>query len=335
VIPPVTRWVFREDLASGLNPYFAALAPDQRTLFVEHQNAVDAEGTARLGPDHWIRLVDPHTGQFVTTQHPAHNGAGSVVRIFAVLGALFTTAVISLIALALVATSNLNSVAPSMTPPSPAPTSNTPNPVPSNLRAPTPTSGPGWKRFAANPRYNPCAPIYWRYNPAGAPTDRLNQVQGAIGTIAAASGLNFTYDGYTTDIPGVSDPKGYDLTIGWTDADHVPDLAGSRTLALGGSIYYRRSDGITESEHGYVAINVDHVADSKGEKLTLVLEYELGHVIGLAHSDDPKALMYAELGPDQHGLTAPDLAGLRAVGSEAGCIDQSLRKSHPAPHPAA
>ena len=46
--------------------------------------------------------------------------------------------------------------------------------------------------------WDPCRPIHWVYNPAGAPADGLTTVRDGFARLAATTGLRFEYDG-TTD----------------------------------------------------------------------------------------------------------------------------------------
>jgi hypothetical protein len=47
--------------------------------------------------------------------------------------------------------------------------------------------------------------------------------------------------------------------------------------------------------------------------LFLVAQHELGHALGLNHTNKPNALMYPVLNPSVHGLTEDDVAGIQAL----------------------
>ena len=50
----------------------------------------------------------------------------------------------------------------------------------------------------------------------------------------------------------------------------------------------------------------------------LLFMHELGHLVGLAHSSDPRSFMYPYLGGDQQGITASDRLHLAYLG-KGGC----------------
>ena len=57
----------------------------------------------------------------------------------------------------------------------------------------------------------------------------------------------------------------------------------------------------------------------KGDGLAAGLVHELGHVLGLDHSDDPASYMYAKSSPDARRWTDGDLAALAEVSRRTGC----------------
>jgi len=51
----------------------------------------------------------------------------------------------------------------------------------------------------------------------------------------------------------------------------------------------------------------------EGIRLYNVVLHEIGHLLGLAHSQDPQAIMYAYYGEDRNDLKADDIAGIQAL----------------------
>jgi len=68
---------------------------------------------------------------------------------------------------------------------------------------------------------------------------------------------------------------------------------------------------------GQVVLNRHHSHLYRGRLGQALLEHELGHLLGLAHVDDPIAGQYPLLG-DVDRLASGDRAGLRAAG-RGGC----------------
>jgi hypothetical protein len=173
--------------------------------------------------------------------------------------------------------------------------------------------------------WSPCRPIHYVVNPAGAPAGFAGEVGRAVAEVSAATGLAFVDDGGTTESPrDRREPFQYDrygdrwapILIGFTDAATVPDLAGD-VAGVGGAVSLR--DPRTRTVHyvsGIVYLDVDvlSVAWSGSEPVYLpILRHELGHLVGLAHTDDSSQLMHA-INQGRSGFQPGDLAGLAAVG---------------------
>ena len=165
--------------------------------------------------------------------------------------------------------------------------------------------------------YNPCRPIRYVVNPSGAPTDYLDLVQQSVAEVARATGFEFEYDGTTDDRDfehrGGPSVRSTPVLIGWATPEEVPGLAGD-VAGLGGSAAVQRTPDHFTYVTGMVALDRDVFArldqEPGGfEHLRAIVMHELGHVVGLAHVDDPSQLMYADnigqtsFGPgDRRGL---------------------------------
>ncbi len=177
-------------------------------------------------------------------------------------------------------------------------------------------------------RWNPCVPVRYRTNLAGAPGTLAADVTGALARLSRATGLTFIDAGPTTYpsrfVPTTQvRPEDADLVIAVLPEVALPALAGD-TVGFGGFTYLPSTMRVTRAdlvlEQEYVASAPPGFADSGGSAGLLLL-HELGHTVGLAHSTDPTQVMYPSMLPKirptyQNG----DLSGLARVGATGGCL---------------
>lgn len=199
-------------------------------------------------------------------------------------------------------------------------------------------------------RFNPCEPVHYAMNAALAPPGGLADARGAIAQLAKATGLTFVEDPMTNEtiIRGIRQPyqperygsRWAPVLIVWERLGSDPN---SPQAAGRGGPYVSRPEGVITS--GAVGLNVDAVTDRKtgarprdgfrAERLGVgaigpegvtwgrVLLHELAHVVGLGHSSDRAQLMYPEATEQTTRLAeygAGDLAGLRVLGRQSGCL---------------
>jgi hypothetical protein len=172
--------------------------------------------------------------------------------------------------------------------------------------------------------WNPCRDIEYVVNPAGAPDDWAELLDGAIREIEDASDFEFTGTG-TSDERDFDDRtdalgRGRPVLIGWADDEEVPRLAGD-VAGLGGSTYVQRGAQRTYVT-GSVALDSELFAELDGERhgdelMRAIITHELGHVLGLDHVDDAGELMYSD-NVGQTELGPGDREGLARLG-DAGC----------------
>jgi hypothetical protein len=183
------------------------------------------------------------------------------------------------------------------------------------------------------PRWNPCTPIRYRVNTRQATRGALSDVQGAVGRIEQATGLDFEYAGPTSVIPqgtsGERFPHGTDLVISWARPGQSRMLSANPSVAgVGGPEYYsgfRNGDGSATSwiVRGKVVLNATHrYAAGFGPGFTRgeLLMHEITHAAGLDHASSRAELMHPVMQPGPARFGAGDLAGLAAVGAGRGCI---------------
>ena len=199
-------------------------------------------------------------------------------------------------------------------------------------------------------RFNPCEPIHYVLNPALAPPGGVADARAAIAQVSRATGITFIEDAMTNETivggnrnpyqPERYGPRWAPVLIVWERTGS--GQSGEQAAGRGGPYVDRRGGVITS---GVVGLNVDAVTDRRtgahpadgfragrlgvgpigpeGVTWGRVLLHELAHVMGLGHSSDRAQLMYPEA-TEQTTTVAEygrgDLAGLRLLGREAGCL---------------
>jgi len=111
-----------------------------------------------------------------------------------------------------------------------------------------------------------------------------------------------------------------------------PGSFGGGTLAVaqywssGGKTYDCDIRFYAQNDWGAIDWSVDPTGAGANEfDLQYVAEHEIGHCLGLSHSDDPDAVMYAYAesgtGPAERTLDTDDIDGVRALYGDISCLD--------------
>lgn len=182
------------------------------------------------------------------------------------------------------------------------------------------SGGPGYtfarvQRDGVSPVTWPCeGAIPVEVNPAGAPKDYEALIGRAIARANAASGFRFEVVGEVQDWDFLERGRG-PVLLGFADETEVELLAGI-TAGIGGSTYaWETGDGPYTAVGGVVVLDTD-VVDRPDEGAELILLHELGHVLGLGHTETPGELMQAT-GSGQGDFGPGDLAGLAQLRASA------------------
>jgi hypothetical protein len=185
-------------------------------------------------------------------------------------------------------------------------------------------------------RWNPCEPIHYVLNPAGAPSYALSDIKGAADRVSNATGIPFVYDGTTENDIGTVEGRLFQAQIPgerwmpvliiWLPQDQFRQYAPQPGVLA----FSHPETGDGSLIHQYVSgfLVVNEGADLTGgfsARYTdgLVLMHELGHIVGLGHVSDPNEVMFQarDVPPNPLNDWGPgDLAGLERVGRDAGCL---------------
>lgn len=178
-------------------------------------------------------------------------------------------------------------------------------------------------------RWNPCKPITYRINTAGAYKGWDKQVHAVMAEMSRATGLTFVYKGTTTEVAfGNKRSKDSDIIFSWATAKQNPDLAGA-VVGLGGSYYTQHQNGTKERFKGSIVLDRAEKLDTTwdGVRITswsTVMLHELTHVLGVGHTTDKTQLMAPVTGLKPR-FGKGDLAALSKVGAANTCITPSIR----------
>ena len=176
-------------------------------------------------------------------------------------------------------------------------------------------------------RYNPCEPIHYVMNSALAPPGVVDDLREAIRKVEEATGITFVDDGPTDEQATANRTlsqarygnRWAPVLISWEHGERFrmdpSNPAGGQSTAV---------DDVYVS--GVLIVNADATPPERGfgpgGSWGRVFIHELGHIVGLGHVARSDQIMFAELGV-QRGRAefhAGDLAGLRLIGREAGCV---------------
>jgi hypothetical protein len=202
---------------------------------------------------------------------------------------------------------------------------------------PAPAAGAGRYRVLARQpggsapvTWSPCRPVHYVVRSAHAPKDGARMISEAVAQVSAATGLRFVADGATTEGPSPDrasfQPARYGdrwapVLVLWATPDEVPDF-GIDVAGEAGAQRVRTPSGDQTYVSGIVYLDPGKIASIQRQGGYLlaraVLLHELGHLVGLAHVNDRREVMFPAV--DQASprtYAAGDLAGLALLGRGA------------------
>jgi hypothetical protein len=200
-------------------------------------------------------------------------------------------------------------------------------------KPPVPPAGQGGYKFLDTQpndrnqpvRWDPCEPIEYVINPAGAPAGGAEAINRAVKTISDTTGLQFVYDGPTTENAVKNRPTFNESLYGkspspvlvdWVTPAEYPDMLG--LAGLGGPDTVDTSSDMRKDVSGVVVLNRDYLSGTTTQGHNQQLEdttvlHEFGHLVGLDHADDPSSLMFHA--PAENTLDDGTRRGLAELGS--------------------
>jgi hypothetical protein len=184
-------------------------------------------------------------------------------------------------------------------------------------------------------RYDPCRPLRYVVRPDNAPPEGDVLLAEAFETIRRTTGLQPAALGATGEVPSLDrSPYQPDLygqqwapvLVAWATPTEIPELDGD-VLGVAGSVSAKATGLPSIFVTGTVYLDGPQLAEVYAmpnggrDAVRSTIEHELGHVVGLAHVDDPTQLMYPQATGQVSKFQAGDLAGLAILG-EGPCVPQ-------------
>lgn len=175
--------------------------------------------------------------------------------------------------------------------------------------------------------WDPCRPVHYVVRSGGTPPWGQALLTDAVHRVSDATGLRFVDDGATDEVPSATRPsfqperygdRWAPVLVSWETQLENADFA-TEVVGQARSVSMRQADGPAAYVTGQIRLDAETLGQllsrPQGPELArAVIEHELGHLVGLAHVDDPMEVMYPRAGPVITQFGPGDLTGLAALG---------------------
>ena len=174
--------------------------------------------------------------------------------------------------------------------------------------------------------WSPCRPLHFVTRPDNAPSWGPAVLAEAVARVSQATGLHFVDDGATTEGPAEErlpyQPERYGnqwapVLITWATTNEVPDF-GVDIVGEAAPMAMATTSGDSAYVSGIVQLDpvkLQQIKESQGDAtVRSIVMHELGHLVGLAHTDGPSEVMFPRSQTGVVEFSAGDQAGLAALG---------------------
>lgn len=177
--------------------------------------------------------------------------------------------------------------------------------------------------------WDPCRPIHYVINEKNMPRDGETYISEAFKIYSKVTGYHFIYDGASKEFyskdrnsyqPKLYGDRWAPILITWSTVTNRPDVP-DNVLGEGGATYASREGTEKIYVSGVVDFQIDHLRkylETRAEegKFKAVILHEIGHALGLDHSEGAWDIMYPEDRLLVDELSLGDKAGLYILASQ-------------------